>query len=180
MKIHQWLVAFIFMVFMAASGTAFAHDDGAKHGDCHHGPMLSDEKRKLLHDTMKKVFEQDKDQVKQLHGLREEMHKVLAAENFDAHKFTTLSNQMESLHDKIHKDRVHAFASIAGQFTPEERVMIVKMHRHHHHHGHDGQNGHDGHGDWQHDGKWDGHHSMNDGPAPVQGDSNAYPPYQSR
>ena len=178
MKIRQWFVACLFMVFMAASGTAFAHDGNGPHGDCHHGPMLSDEKRKLLHDTMKKVFEQDKKQIEEMQALHKEMHNVLAAETFDAQKFTSLSAKIESLHEKIHKDRVRAFASIAGQFTPEERVMIVKMHRHHHHHHH----GHDGehHEGWQRDGKWDGHRSMNDGAAPVQGDDKAYPPYQNR
>jgi Spy/CpxP family protein refolding chaperone len=173
MKANKLILPGLFTVLLALSGASYAHDgngcnqDGGAHdGDRPHA-ALSDEKRQLLHETMKKVFEQDKAQIEQMHKLHKEMHDVLAAENFDQHKFMALGSQIGKIHDKIHRDRMQAFASIAGQFTPAEREMLVRMHHHHHPHGHDGQG-------WHHDG--DGH-AMSNGPAQSNED---YHPYPSR
>ena len=174
MKMNKWLVSGLFAILLAAAGTANAHDgnrcnqDGWSHGDGHPMSMLSDDQRQLLHGTMKKFFEQDKGVIEQMHKLHKEMHDVLAADTFDAHKFTALGAQIGKLRDKLHRDRMQAFASIAGQFTPEEREMIVKFHRHRHHDD----------GEWHRDGEWQGH-SMNDGSAAPQTNAD-YHPYQSR
>jgi Spy/CpxP family protein refolding chaperone len=169
MKMNKWITPGLFVIVLAVAGAASAHDDngcdkdGWSHGDGHSMSTLSDDQKKLLHETMKKVFEQDKNIIEQMHKLHKDMHEVLAADTFDARKFMALGAQIGKLRDKIHRDRMQAFASIAGQFTPEEREMIVKFYRHHHHH---------------HDGEWRDH-SMNDGSAAPQTGGN-YPPYPSR
>jgi Spy/CpxP family protein refolding chaperone len=154
---------------MTVAGATSAHDgqgcdkNGWSHDGQHHMSMLSDDKRQLLHETMKKVFEQDKGVIDQMHKLHKDMHEVLAADTFDAHKFMVLGDQLGKLRAKLHRDRMQAFASIASQFTPEERTRIVKFIGHHHHHHHGG---------WR-------DHSMNDGPEAPPNNAN-YHSYQSR
>jgi Spy/CpxP family protein refolding chaperone len=168
MRANAWIMGGVFAIMLAISGAANAHDgndcdkNGYSHGGEHPMSMLSDDQRQLLHNTMKKVFEQDKGVIEQMHKLHKDMHQVLAADTFDSRKFVAISAQMSKLRDKIHQDRVEAFASIAGRFTPQEREMIAKFHRHHHHHHHDGE-GRD--------------HSMNGAMAPSDQE---YHPYPSR
>jgi|GEM_PF-3589493 Spy/CpxP family protein refolding chaperone len=171
MKANQWIMSGLFAVLLAIAGAAYAHDgndgdhphDGWRHAhECDPMP-LSDDKKQLLHETMKKTFEQDKALIEQKHKLHQQMHDILASETFNPQAFMAASAKIEKIRDKLHADRMHAFASIAGQFTPEERVMIAKHLARHHHHGMD-----DG-----------GEHLMNDGSAMIRRDQ-AYPPYQTR
>lgn len=174
MKTKHLILSVLFITSLTMSGAAWAHDgdspdgrDGkSHHGHCH-GIKLPEEKKQLLHQTMKTAFEKNKGLFEQMHKLHEKMRDVLKAPTFNAQAFEATSAQIEKLHDRIHKVRTDAFASIAGQFTPEERVMIARhfAHRHHHHGGkhHEGQ-GHD--------------HSMNDGSS--SSSDQAYPPYPSR
>jgi Spy/CpxP family protein refolding chaperone len=177
MRMRNWFTPALFMALLAISGTVYAHDgDGRcdKSGWQMHedGGALPDAKRQLLHDTMKKVFEKDKTLISQMHDLHKKRHEILAADKFDRQAFVTATAQIEKVRDRLHADRARAFASIAGQFTPEEREMIARMHRHNHH-------GHDDHdGAWRHHGEW-GDHSMGEGSSPPQ-EENAYPPYPSK
>jgi Spy/CpxP family protein refolding chaperone len=177
MKTRYLILSALFITSLTISGAAYAHDGGGKdghdgwslHGDCHKA-HLPEAKRQLLHETMKAAFEKNKGLFDQMHKLHEKMHDVLKAETFNPQAFTAVSAQIEKLHDRVHKIRTDAFASIATQFTPEEREMVAR-HLGHHHHGHDGERHH-------HDGA-DRDHSMNDGASSAPQDQ-AYPPYPAR
>jgi Spy/CpxP family protein refolding chaperone len=177
MKIKHLILPVVLVAGLVSGGAVMAHDGNDGHGGgCHDGRdgkhekmNLPDAKRELLHNTMKAAFEKNKGLMDQMHKLHEKMHAIVSADNFNPQAFESTSAQIEKLHDRIHKIRTDAFASIANQFTPEEREMILR-HHHHHHHGHDGMHHHDG---------WD-RHGMNDGGASGSPMSPDYPPYPSR
>ena len=149
MKRKHLILWALLTVTLSLSGAAYAHDnDGSgdgrgawsHHGECHK-IHLSDDKRQLLHGTMKAAFEKNKGLFEQMHKLHEKMHEVLKADTFNPQAYEAVSAQIEKTHDRIHKIRTDAFASIAGQFTPEEREMLARHHGHHHH-GHHGEEHH--------------------------------------
>jgi Spy/CpxP family protein refolding chaperone len=124
---------------------------------------------------MKKTFEKDKPLIGQMKTLHEKLHQIVAADSFDSKAFLNVTGQIEKIHDRLARDRMAAFASVAGQFTPEERKAIAIHFAHrHHHHDHDG-----------HDGKWhhpmDGDRMMNGNaqPSAPSQDGNTYPPYRN-
>jgi Spy/CpxP family protein refolding chaperone len=182
MKTKHLILSALLTAALTISGAALAHDgDGSgkdgrsgwpHNGECHGMQMqLPEAKRQLLHETMKTAFEKNKGLFDRMHKLHEKLHDVLKADAFDAHAFKETSAQIEKTRDRIHAIRMDAFASIAAQFTPEEREMLVRFHGHHHH----GQNG-----EWhRHDGEGRDH-SMNGGQSAPQQDEQAYPPYPSR
>jgi Spy/CpxP family protein refolding chaperone len=187
----QWFASVLLTVLLSASGTAYvyAHDGNGQDGGkpCHH-VQLSDEQKQLLHQTMKATFEKDKPLFDKMHEFHKQLHAVVAADKFDAKAFESLNTRIEQTRDKIRNDRVHAFASIAAKFTPEEREAILRhqAHRHHHHGDHEGQPMAWKHGtDGQQQG-WQGHNSSVTTPstdgittdAPAA--NNDYPPYPKR
>lgn len=185
-KIRYLAFAFLLATAVTVSSIAYTHDrddndgrDGWSHHGKHHEACLPEAKRELLHETMKKTFEKDKASFEQMHKLHEKLHEIIKATTFDRQAFINTTMQIEKLRDSIHKDRVNAFASIAAQFTPEEREMLMRHHgEHHHHHGH--------HGGWRHDDERRGHdgeghdHSVSDGQAPLQQDNQDYPSNSAR
>ncbi len=184
MKCRQFFLAAFLLLALAVSGSARAqdaaehnkagHDRWAHHGQCEM-LRLPKEKRELYHETMKKVYEDNKDEFSEMHKLHKQLHNVLKAETFDADAFTSLSGQIEQVHNKIHKARTDALASIADQFTPKERVMIMHHHGCHHKHGHGGMRG-----KWDHDHEGMRDHSTDSWQMPQQQDDRAYPPYTTK
>jgi Spy/CpxP family protein refolding chaperone len=147
MKLRQIALSGLFVTALAVSGAAYAHaedspgKDGSEasshHQDCH-AAQLSEAKRQVLHEAMKTAFEKNRDLFDQMHKLHEDLRGILKADNFDRQAFTTISAQIAEIDDRIQAIRTEAFASIATQFTPEEREMLLRLHGRHHRHGDDG------------------------------------------
>ena len=114
--------------------------DGNQHGWRHDGckaalwRLLPEEKQKLLHETMEKVHKENASLRDQKHKLHQELDALMKAPEFDKDAFLAKTAQMDALHDKMKSNAEKQFASVAGEFTPEERKILVEM-RHMHHHG---------------------------------------------
>jgi len=190
MRTYQWFIAVLFAVALMVSGAAYPHDDDGRDGhdgwERHHGREcdahhLPEAKMKLLHETMKASFEKDKALHEEAHKLHKELRKVMTSDRFDEKAFMSLHARLEDIHAHIQRDRLKAFASVAAQFSPEERKELMRMfHKHHHHHfGHDASRYHH---EWRYDhesGQSD--RSFVNGTSPQsQGTDNEYPPYSSR
>jgi Spy/CpxP family protein refolding chaperone len=195
MKTTTLFLSAAFIALISISGTVYAHEEdgqegqGGWHGH-HHGSKcelhhLSEAKIKIFHEAMKASFEKDKALFEESHKLHRELRGIVKANTFDEKTYLSLNARLEEIHAQIHSDRTKAFASIAGQFTPEERTALLKLHHknHHKHHHH-----------MQHKASWQGHHEwrgehetqshnqppMNEEqPSPQTKDSD-YPPYSSR
>ncbi len=173
------------------ASAAYAHEHGDWDGsaqtmECKH-EHFTEAQRKLLQETMHKLHEGHKQAFEEMHKLHESLHKVLSAESFDGNAFLSLASQIEAKRVQLEKSHAEAFASIAGQFTPEQRVHLMHMFRHHHHgdmhhagmrddrEGHEGWHHHDGHEGWF-------HHGDNDqNPTTIgQYQNDGYPPYTLR
>jgi Spy/CpxP family protein refolding chaperone len=139
MRTNKLFLTAVFGVVLAVSGVAQAHDGNGSWSagkQCENqdgGLQIPPAKMKILHDAMKASFEKDKGLNEKAHKLHDEMKEILAAETFNQKAFLNVSTKLADIHARLHQDRMRAFASVAGQFTPEEREEIMKaMHRHHH------------------------------------------------
>jgi Spy/CpxP family protein refolding chaperone len=199
----------------ALAGTCYAHDGqgwsedgGQKDSWADHKGMdhahFTDAQRQLIHSAMQKLHETNKPLREELHQLHGQMHDVMQADPFDQQAFLSLTDKIDAKRGAMKRNREQAFASIAGQFPPQQRKhlahIFLKRHKHHHgHHHHGMQDGwnHDGnrdggHGDgWHHGDREDTVHSdwqKNDGApqelndegqfVPQNSRNSAYPPYQ--
>ena len=124
-------------------------------------PQLTEAQMKFVHDAMHSLHEKDKAASKDMQKLHKQMHDILEARTFDQKAFLDVTQKHEDLHAQMQRARVEAFASIAGQFTPEQRRHLVMMFAHHHDmHDHPGMGHHpmmQNHEEWEHEGEW--HHA---------------------
>jgi Spy/CpxP family protein refolding chaperone len=190
------LLSTAFISLPCLSGAAYAHghegsDKSASSMECRYG-RLTETQRKLLHETMHRLHETNKKAFENMHKLHESLHRVLTADTFDKKAFLSVTADIQAKRAELETSRVQAFASIAGQFTPEQRKHLMRMfaHHRHHHHGmrHRGgwQHG-EGHEGWNHEG-WEHHERWPQGgmsgnsPTTVgQYNRNTdYPPYAPR
>jgi uncharacterized membrane protein len=135
MKLPMMLSTAILAGSLTLSGAALANDTAADAGKAPHHRFeeaiskLPAAKQKLVHDAMEKSKAENKELWTKGRQLREEQKSILTAEKFDKGAYLAKSKEIEDLHDKMAQNRSEAFASIAGQLTPEERVSLAKMHR---------------------------------------------------
>jgi len=133
------------LLLVVVSGAAYSHDDQhAKH--C----SLPPEKKEILHQAMHAAHEKNEALIEKKHQLHEELHAILAAPKFDKGKFLAKHRELQEVENKMQNNMVASLASVAGQFTPEERMKLAKiLHHHHHHHGSE-HHEHAGNDDWHH------------------------------
>jgi len=154
MKLATLLAAGALMTALSLSGAAFAETDhgagkdGAKawkHEHHHEGlwELLPDDKRAVLHDAMKKAREDNKPIIEQMRKQHEELDAMMKAPDFNTDAYMRKSAELDATREKLHQNMERAKASVAAQFSPQERrVLLVmehmRMHRHggwQHHHG---------------------------------------------
>jgi uncharacterized membrane protein len=156
MRIAQKLSVAFLALSLTFSGAAMANDGSEKPKDgwnhkshsemMRHHPRLSEEKLKLLKHTMRQAHEENKELFEKARDLDKAMREALATEPFDEGAYLDLSDQIEDIHAKIKRANAEAFASIASQFTVQERKMLAHhIGRHHHWHHHKGTFRHHGH-----------------------------------
>jgi len=192
MKNNTWLLSTALIALLSLSSAVYAHDEdgNTKHADwaAHHefegdAHRLPEDKMQILHQAMKASFEKDKGLHQQEHKLHKELRDVIKADSFDEKAFLSLNAKLESIHDQIHKDQLQAFASVAGQFTPEEREAVVRMHHEHEHHMHHGMH----QAGWHHEpSEWQPQNEAQPGSGTIVNDPQTqvrdmnYPPYSPR
>lgn len=89
--------------------------------------QLPEEKEMLFHETMREAREKGskmRSQIKQLHG---EIEEILTADQFDEKLFREKTSSLEALHKERHTVMQEAIVTLAKQFTPEEREILVQV-----------------------------------------------------
>lgn len=136
MRLHTLLSTAALATALTISGAALANDTGAAGAGKapHHRfeealSKLPAAKQKLVKDAMDKAKAENKELWMQGKKLRDEQKAILTAEKFDKAAYLAKSKELNDLRDKMSANRTEAFASVAGQLTPEERLSLAKMHR---------------------------------------------------
>lgn len=100
----------------------------------HHGPCsqellgrLPAEKEMLFHQTMRQVRESTEGLRAQMRTLREEIKTVLTAETFNEGAFREKTTAMQALHAQMQQAMHNAVATLAKQFTAEEREILAQL-----------------------------------------------------
>lgn len=89
--------------------------------------LLSEDKQKLLHDTMEKIRQENAAMHEQSRKLGEEIDASMQTAEFDKVTFLAKHAQLDALYDKMKANAEKGFASVAGQFTAEERKILVEI-----------------------------------------------------
>jgi hypothetical protein len=192
MKKNKWFVTAALAAMLVMSGPTFA--DNGEDMDGKGGMMMQQQtgcgehkipeaKFKLFHEAMKSSFEKDKALHEKAHKLHGELRRVLEAQTFDKKSFLQLNARLHGIQMRMHRHETEAFASIAGQFTPDERKQFMMMlhehdeHKHEHMmhgdmgHGHMGMNGqHEGYDEDRAREGWEHHHQGQSGEAQQGGE----------
>jgi len=174
MKSKLVLTVMMLGLLSGTSAVASAHGMDGKTGhtggwgrQCHDGgggaPLPAD-KAKFVHESMHKVFNENKPLFQQMENLHKEVHDIMAADKFDSKAYLKKAAQLDALHDKIRKNMERGMASIAGRLSPQERKAFLAawMDRGHGHHGQWNHHGPGRHGD---KGGWAQRDGHNDHPA---------------
>lgn len=109
----------------------------------------------FIHEHMKALWQQLKPMHVQMETLLEQRRDVLSAASFDAKAFMNKTAEIENLRKAMDFEKSQAFASFAGELSPQERMMLW-----HHMMCHDMCHKPDG--QWQHDPE-SGHHHHHGG-----------------
>ncbi len=116
---------------LALSGAAYAEtpaDKGMKKAQHMEkgAPALPDDKAKLFRESMEKARTQNAGLMEKARALREEQKALLTAEKFDKAAYLAKSKEIGAVYTTISQNKHEAFASVAAQFTPEERKALAK------------------------------------------------------
>jgi Spy/CpxP family protein refolding chaperone len=133
MKLHTMLSTAALMASLTLSGAAIANEPAAA-ADAAKKPhrmeetvsKLPEAKQKIVREAMEKARAQNKELWAQSKKLRDEHKAILTAEKFDKAAYLAKAKEMSDLRSKMADNRNEAFASIAGQLTPEERLALVR------------------------------------------------------
>ena len=121
---------------LAISGAAYAqqsdeHSKENRAGLQHYREeilaQLPAEKAKLYKDTMQQAYDKNKDTYSQIEKMHAELKETLNADKFDKDVYLAKSAEMEKLYGKMRASSAEAFASVAAQFTPDERKILAKL-----------------------------------------------------
>lgn len=95
------------------------------------GPRMSEESRKLMHETMTKVHEDNKGTFDEIEAKRKELQEILKAPTFDKDAYVSKKEEIQTLHHKMSKARTEAMAGVIEKLSPEERSKMGDMHGRH-------------------------------------------------
>jgi Spy/CpxP family protein refolding chaperone len=83
---------------------------------------LSDATKKMIQETMQKVYTDNQSTLDSLKKKREEMSAIMKAPKFDKAAYMAKASEIRDLHNKMSVSRSEAFASAAEKMTAEERA----------------------------------------------------------
>lgn len=88
-------------------------------------PALTASKAKLYNDTMRKAAEENKKLQEQIKQVRDQADAILVAPNFDQKAYLAKAEEMDKLIARARTNMNEAFASVASQFSAEERKALL-------------------------------------------------------
>ncbi len=88
---------------------------------------LSEEKMKLVRESMDKASEEQKPLLAQSFKVRKEMKEIMAAPTFDRKAYLAKHEEMQKLQAQIADIRVNSIADVATKLTPEERASLPPL-----------------------------------------------------
>ena len=119
--------------------------------NAHHFPgerlaELPENKRKLFEDTMHSSRHDTQSLRDQADTAQKEASRLLAAEPFNEEAFITQMQHVSDLRAEMKRHMAESMASLAKQFTPQERAILADIVSHppEGHHGDEGHHGEDG------------------------------------
>jgi uncharacterized membrane protein len=121
------------IIVMSLCSLAFASDGCRGRGSADRGSQdellaqLPAEKETLYHQTMREVRNQGFETRAQVKQLREEIKNVVAADQFDEEVFRAKTKSLEELQMKRRAAMDEAIATLAKQFTADERQILVQL-----------------------------------------------------
>lgn len=144
MKTRKILLVTVAFAALTSSMPVFASEPQGKaeteHGWHHHHcqsalwHLLPEEKRTLLRSTMEKIHKENASLREQGRKLDKELDALLKVQEFDKSTFLAKQAQLDAIHDKMKAKAEQELASIAADFTQEERKILAEMRNMRHHH----------------------------------------------
>lgn len=133
MKRKPSIIMLALGIMILSSTLVFAAEETFSPGR-HGGPcspellgQLPAEKEMLFHQTMRQVRESTADLRTQMRTLREEIKTILTAETFNEALFREKTTAMQALHTQMQQAMHNATATLAKQFTAEERQILARL-----------------------------------------------------
>jgi len=121
------------IIVMSLCSLAFASDGRRGRGSADRVSQdellaqLPAEKETLYHQTMREVRKQGFEMRAQVKQLREEIKNIVAADQFDEELFRAKTKSLEELQMKRRASMDEAIATLARQFTADERQILVQL-----------------------------------------------------
>jgi len=91
---------------------------------------LPADKAEEFRDRMQQAHEDNQDLYNQAHQLREDLHTILTADNFDKDAFIAKSEELRQVHNKIGANLDGAFAEGVADLTPDDRMKLARAMEH--------------------------------------------------
>jgi uncharacterized membrane protein len=111
--------------------------------------QLPQPKRKILDSTLKQAEKQNRALLDRKLELETQTDDLLAAPAFDKPSYLDKSARLGTLRAKMNANMDDAIAEVAAQFSPQERIVLMKMRQLWHTHGY--------HKEWSRDDEEDNH-----------------------
>ena len=123
-------------LIMAVSmwSVAYAYNAVGPMGCCGKGSLRQDllaqlpaEKETLFHRTMREAREKGSEIREQMKIVRQEIEEIIVAEPFEEDLFREKTRDMHNLQKRMHSITEDAVATLATQFTADERKVLIKL-----------------------------------------------------
>ncbi|OPL15360.1 MAG: hypothetical protein AVO38_10850 [delta proteobacterium ML8_D] len=132
MKKKLFVSALIVAVSMWS--VAYAYNAVGPLGCCGKGSLRQDllaqlpaEKETLFHRTMREVRKKGSEIREQMMIVRQEIEDIIVAEPFEEDLFREKTSDMQDLQKRMHSIMEDAVATLAKQFTADERKVLIKL-----------------------------------------------------
>jgi uncharacterized membrane protein len=123
----------VLITCMSLCSMAYAFNGGRGQRSCnkaHRFELLSQlpaEKEMLFHQTMRDSREKGATWRSEIRGLREEIKAIIVATQFDEGLFREKVDRLEALQMKRRATMEDAIVTLAKEFTPDERKILVQL-----------------------------------------------------
>jgi uncharacterized membrane protein len=123
-------------LIMAVSiwSVAYAYNTAGPMGCCGKGSLRQDllaqlpaEKETLFHRTMREAHEKCSEIREQMTVIRKEIEDIIVSDPFEEELFREKTGEMQDLQNSMHSIRQDAVATLATQFTADERKVLIKL-----------------------------------------------------
>lgn len=87
---------------------------------------MSPEGRHIVARTMQNAFREGRDKMKEMRKTKDEMKKIITADEFDPEAFEEQAEKMHSMFAEMGQKRIEVTKELAGQLSKEDRVKLAE------------------------------------------------------